>query len=150
MKKVTIFGILILIFQSTILGKVFSIGELTADFMVIYILLISLNFSFKDSIKTSFFLGILQDIFSLNFMNSLSKPLLSLTTNKLKNYFFVSTFWIKSTLVIFISFLDLVAKNVILLLTKGVFEISIEYIFYLFINFLIFYLVYLTNEDFKI
>lgn len=150
MKNLLLFGIIILIFQSTILGKVFSIGSLTADFLVIYILLISLNASFNISMKSSFFLGILQDLFALNFMNSVSKPFISFITNKLKNYFFVSAFWIKATLVIFISFLDIFVKNIMLFIFKGAFEISIEYLFYLFINFLIFYLVYLTNEDFKI
>ncbi|RUM48837.1 MAG: rod shape-determining protein MreD [Hydrogenothermus sp.] len=150
MKNLLLFGIIILIFQSTILGKVFSIGSLTADFLVVYILLISLNTSFNISMKSSFFLGILQDLFSLNFMNSISKPFISFITNKLKNYFFVSSFWIKTALVIFISFLDIFVKNIVLFLFKGVFEISVEYLFYLFINFLIFYLVYLTNEDFKI
>lgn len=150
MKNLLLFGIIILIFQSTILGKVFSIGSLTADFLVIYILLISLNTSFNISMKSSFFLGILQDLFSLNFMNSISKPFISFIANKLKNYFFLSSFWIKATLVIFISFLDIFVKNIVLFLFKGVFEISVGYLFYLFINFLIFYLVYLTNEDFKI
>ena len=150
MKNLLIFGIVILVLQSTILGKIFSIGSLTADFLVIYILLLSLNTSFDVSIKYSFFLGVLQDLFSLNFMNSIAKPFIAFVTDKLKSRFFVSSFWIKSTLVVFISFLDIFIKNIMLFLFKGVWGVSVEYLFYLFVNFLIFSLVYLANENFKI
>ena len=150
MKNLLIIGFIILIFQTTILDKVFSIGSLTADFLVIYVLLISLNHNFSISLKTSFFIGLLQDLLSLNFMNTISKTFISLTTSKMKNYFFVSNFWIKSLFVILVSLLDVVIKNIMLFFFRGIFEISAEYIFYLFTNFLIFYLVYLLNEDFKV
>jgi rod shape-determining protein MreD len=150
MKKLLFFGILILVFQSTVLSKVLSIGSLTADFLVIYIFILSLGNSFNVSIKSSFILGVLQDLASLNFMNSISKPSIVVITNKLKNYFFVSSFFIKSMIVVFVSILDIFIKTTMLFILKGSFELSVEYIFYLFLNFLIFYVVYLTNEDFKI
>ncbi|WP_457622202.1 rod shape-determining protein MreD [Persephonella sp.] len=147
--KMYLLALILLILQSSIIIKNLSVMNFTPDFLVILIILYTLNHNMKDSLKFSIFVGILQDMLNPvpTAFNLISKLLLTLATFSVKNRFFLGDLFIRSVLIILLSVLDITVKILLTFLKTGIFYINVSFFAYVFLNFLIFYIVQILNEN---
>ncbi len=143
-------GIFSLIVQTTVFVKYLSVFNFSPDFVAIFVILFTLNNSFKKSIYFALFLGLLQDFLtpSIFIFNTITKVILSLITYSVKRQFYFSEMWYKSILIIGLSLVDIVLKTVLIFLKTGIFYFSQNYIIYVVLNFAIFYLFAMNNKFF--
>ncbi|HCB70528.1 MAG TPA: rod shape-determining protein MreD [Persephonella sp.] len=147
--RIYILALVLLILQSSIVIKNLSVMNFTPDFLVILIILYTLNHGLKDSLKFSIFVGILQDMLNPvpTAFNLISKLLLTLATFSVKNRFFLGDIFIRSILIILLSVMDITVKILLTFLKTGIFYINVSFFAYVFLNFLIFYIVQIINEN---
>ncbi|NPA58797.1 MAG: rod shape-determining protein MreD [Aquificae bacterium] len=146
--KAYLTGLLLVLFQTSVLSKYFSVGGVVPDFLTIFVILYALKNPVKQSVKLALFVGILQDLLSpvgLVF-NTLTKVLIVFITNLFKEKFYYSSFLVKGLLVLAVISIDIGIKSSILFFKTGVFEISHYHLVYLAVNFLVFYGVSLVYE----
>jgi len=79
--------------------------------------------------------------------NLISKLLLTLATFSVKNRFFLGDIFIRSILIILLSVMDITVKILLTFLKTGIFYINVSFFAYVFLNFLIFYIVQIINEN---
>ncbi|WP_456402184.1 hypothetical protein [Persephonella sp.] len=147
--KFYLLALLLLILQSSVIMKNFSVMNFTPDFLVILTILYTLNHSLKDSVKFSLFVGILQDLLNPVFtvFNIVSKFVLTIATFTVKKRFFLGDIFIRSVLIITLSLMDIGIKIFLTYLKTGIFYVSFTFLSYVFLNFLIFYIVQIVNEN---
>ncbi|WP_457641384.1 hypothetical protein [Persephonella sp.] len=147
--KIYILALLLLVFQSSILIKNLAIFNFTPDFLVILIILYTLNHNLKGSLKFSLFVGTIQDLLnptSIAF-NLVSKTTLAALTYGIKNRFYLSDMLMKSIMIISLSSVDIAIKIFLTFLKTGIFYVTPKFLVYIFLNFLIFYIVQILNEN---
>ncbi len=147
--KIYLTAFILLVLQSSIVVKNLSVMNFTPDFLVILIILYTLNHGLKESLKFSIFVGILQDMLSPvpTAFNFISKLLLTILTSSVKNRFFLGDIFIRSILIILLSVMDIAVKILLTFLKTGIFYINVSFFAYIFLNFLIFYIVQILNEN---
>ncbi len=146
--KFYILGILILVFQSTVLSKYIIVFNFFPDFLTIYIILFTLKHDFKKSLYLAGILGFLQDLLipTVIFFNFISKILIVLITENLKKKFFLSGISYKVFLIVLISCIDVMLKTGLIFIKTGIFYLSNYFIIYIILNVLIFYLIEINNK----
>ncbi len=146
--KEYILAFFILLFQTSVLIKFFSIKGISPDLITIVIILYTLNKPASNSIKLASLIGFLQDIFSTEFLlnNILIKNIMVISSIAVKKYFFTYGFFIKSFIIILLSILDIVIKITFTYLKTGIIYISPGFLLYVLLNFLIFGVYYIVNE----
>ncbi len=144
-------GIFTLVLQTTVFVKYISIFNFTPDFLAIFVILFTLNNDFKKSIYFALFLGLLQDFLtpSIFVFNTISKVILSMITYSVKRQFYLSEMWYKSILIIGLSVVDIAFKTLLIFLKTGIFYFSQNYVIYIVLNFIIFYLFAINNRFFN-
>jgi len=149
--KFYVFGLLLLIIQTTVIEKFFNFNCIVWDSLSIFVILFSLHKPPKETYKLTLFISILEDIFSYSyFINLFSKMFIAFLSQKFHEKFFISSLWIKGIIVLFLSCVDIFFKIIYSYLITGIFHLCFGYIIYLMLNFIIFYFFYLINEDKKI
>jgi len=146
--KAYFFAFLLVLFQTSVIAKMFSIEGTIPDFLTVFIILYTLKHSLRDSIKIALFIGILQDLIApvgLVF-NTLTKIVIVFVTNTIKEKFYYSSFLVKGMMIIVVTIIDIGIKSSIMFLKTGVFELSHYHLVYLIVNFLVFYAVSLSDE----
>ncbi|RMA97070.1 hypothetical protein CLV39_0723 [Hydrogenothermus marinus] len=146
--KFLILGLFFIILQTTIIGKYLDFLCIHWDIISIFIILLSLYKVDKDNYKIVIPISLIQDIITQSyFIHFLSKTLITFIAQKLHNKFFLSSFWIKSLIVLILSAIDILFKIIYTFLISTNLNICFGYIIYLILNFIIFYFVYLAYED---
>ncbi len=149
--KAYILAVLILIIQSSVFIKYFSVFDFTPDFLTIFLIIYVIRHSFYDSYKFGFFLGFLQDIFSpsFSFFNLVIKTLMVSFTLLVKRFIFVSNFVLQMIIITILSIIDISLKIFFTYLKTGIFYISPGFISYILLNLIIFGVYYIINEHTK-
>ena len=90
----------------------------------------------------------IQDIFTLGYgINFVSKIILVFLVHLVKEKFFISSFFVKSIMVIILSLSELALRFIYSFIFLGQAEICSGYIFYILLNFTVFYIYYLLKES---
>jgi rod shape-determining protein MreD len=138
----------VLLLQTSVLTKYFSIQGISPDIVTIVVILFALNKPLYNSIKLATVIGLFQDIFSSSFFikNLLIKNMMVLFAFSVKKYFFTYGFFIKSLIIILLSLLDIFVKIAFTYFKTGIIYISPGFLLYALLNFLIFGVYYVINE----
>ncbi|WP_457639731.1 hypothetical protein [Persephonella sp.] len=146
--KIYFFAFILLLFQMSVVSRIFSIENTIPDFLTIFLIIYTLRNNLKDSLKLSIFIGLLQDIFSPTglLFNTLTKTAVVFTAHLFKEKFFYSGIFVQSLIVAAVTAVDIGIKSSILFLKTGILDISYQYVLYLIMNFTIFYAVALADE----
>ncbi len=138
---------LLLIFQTSVFIKYFSVYQLTPDLITIYIILYTLNKRSQNAYKMATVVGLLQDILSSLFpANLIIKNIVVTSTLPVKKFFFTSGFYLKVAIIVVLSAIDISFKLIFTFFKTGIFYISPKFILYILLNFLIFGVYYIINE----
>jgi hypothetical protein len=145
---VYILSILIILLENSLFGVYFYFQCVVWDPLSIVVILVALYSSNVKSVyKYTVLISLLQDIFSFSYgVNLLSKLVLATIAVYYRKNFFVSSFFIKSLIVILLSGIDVGFKILSKFLFLQHFELCLAYIFYILLNFAVFYIYYLLKE----
>ncbi len=148
--KEFILALLLLLLQTSVFVKYFSVYGISPDILTIIIILYALNKPIYESVKIATVIGLLEDILSSKFFveNILIKNFIVFLSIAVRKYFFTYGFYIKSAIIIFLSFVDIIFKVFFTFLKTGIIYISPYFILYVALNFLIFG-VYYTIDEYK-
>lgn len=144
-----LFAVFLIVLESSIINLIFYLQCIVWDPLGIFIILVALYSKKlgKDIYRFTFIVSILQDLFTFGYgVNLVSKMLLVLWINFLREKFFVSSFLIKSITVILLSFFELLVKTAYSFIFFKHFAFCAGYIVYIVLNFAIFYIYYLIKE----
>ncbi|EDP73763.1 hypothetical protein, partial [Hydrogenivirga sp. 128-5-R1-1] len=121
------------------------------DPLSVFIILVALySVRIKNIYLFTGIISILQDIFTFGYgVNFFSKMFLVVIVSLIKEKFFISSFFIKSLIVIILTILELSLKTLYSFIFLGKFEFCIGYIFYAVLNFAVFYIYSLLKETSK-
>lgn len=142
-------AILLIFLEVTVINTYFFLTCIFWDPLSIFIILVVLyNSKIKNIYTFTAVISVLQDILTLGYgVNFFSKIILVFTINLVKEKFFISSFFIKSLIVIVLSIFELSLKAFYSFLFLGETEICVGYIFYIILNFTVFYIYYLLKES---
>ncbi len=145
--KIYLTAFLLLIFQTSVFIKFFTVYGLAPDFLTIFIILYTLQGEISQAIKLSIILGFFQDMLSSQILfNTVIKPVLVILTLPVKRSFYTYGFYIKSGIIILLSLLDILLKIGFTYIQTGIFYLSPKFVLYILLNFLIFGVYYVINE----
>jgi len=138
----------LLLLQSSVFAKYFSVHGISPDFITIVVILVALNKPLFEALKFATFVGLFQDIFSSVFLlkNVFIKNLMVIVASSVRKYFFTYGFFIKSLIIILLSILDIFIKISFTYFKTGIIYISPTFLLYVLLNFLIFGVYYIINE----
>lgn len=138
---------LLLILETSVFIKYFSVYQLAPDLLTIYIILYTLNKDPRNAYRVAIVISLMQDILSSFFpANLIVKNIVVTATLPVKKFFFTSSFYLKVVIIIVLSAIDMAFKLAFIFLKTGIFYISPKFALYILLNFLIFGVYYIINE----
>ncbi len=129
-------GLLLFIFQTTVLFKAFSINDIYPSLIKIFLIFVALKFDLKDSLKLAFLFGFLEDLYVLEFFmyNIISDLIIVTIVSKIKHHLDFDLVFYGISLVVFISIVDILIRSLLIFFKTGIFYISVDLLMYLVLN----------------
>ncbi len=146
-----IFALVIFIFQISIFIKLFTINCVKPDLLLVLLVFFSLNFNLAKSIRFALFIGLLKDLINPNyiFLDVFIYPFIVLFVFLIKKIIIFENIFLRILLVIVVSALYLGFKGGILYIKSGFIPTDKNYLYFLFLNLVIFLIFNLFIEKYE-
>ncbi|NPA51888.1 MAG: hypothetical protein GXO22_03235 [Aquificae bacterium] len=140
--KSVFLGILIIVFQTTVLFKAFSIGGVYPSLIKVFLMFLAFRFDLKEALKYAFLFGIVEDLYmnQLFMYNIISNLIIVSLVEKFKYQIDFDILLYGLILTAVVSITDFFVKTVLILMKTGIFYISAEFIVYTVLNIIVYLL----------
>ncbi len=129
-------GIFLIIIQTTLIFKFFSIGDIYPSLIKVFLVLIALKTDLKTSLKYGILFGILEDLYmnELFLYNTLTNIVVVYFVEKVKYQLDFEEIPYGIILIVFVSLLDISIKTAMIFAKTGIFYISATFLLYALLN----------------